>query len=263
MPTRGRPNFVSRAITSVLEQTYSNFELLILDNSPEPDRERILELSRSDSRIHFVDRGNIGVTHARRLGALRSQGKLLSLLDSDDYWDPERLEKHVKVWNHNRIGLSWDRWAEVCEKRVRYFPQPFLEGPIPGRKVAVQLFRGNFIHASSGIVPTKFAQLFGFPVLNVMSSDWMLFMRAAEFYPAYFIGETLAFKELESPDRVTDIETQEYFVNESRVIRRWTLMHHPSVYGRQYLKTRLLRILQGPLNPVSSYPKTQSGERKP
>ncbi|OLD02417.1 MAG: hypothetical protein AUJ07_08775 [Crenarchaeota archaeon 13_1_40CM_3_53_5] len=248
MPTRGRGTFVSRAISTVLKQTYEEFELLIVDNSPPPDRECILEMSKSDPRIRFVDRGNIGVTDARRLGALLSRGRLLALLDSDDYWDRERLEKHVQVWKDNRIGLSWDRWAEVSGREATEFPQPFSEGPISGRKVAVQLHKGNFIHASAGIVLASFAKDFGFPVRNVMSSDWMLFMRAAEFYPVYFVGDTLSFKELESPDRVSDTGTQEFFSTEGRIIRRWALIHNPRVYARQYLNTRLSRVLQGARN---------------
>src|SRR2546425_5782444 len=243
MPTRGRGTFVSRAISTVLKQTYEEFELLIVDNSPPPDRECILEMSKSDPRIRFVDRGNIGVTDARRLGALLSRGRLLSLLDSDDYWDRERLEKHVQVWRDNRIGLSWDRWAVVNENQVTEFPQPFSEGPISGRKVAAQLHKGNFIHASAGIVLASFAKKFGFPVRNVMSSDWMLFMRAAEFHSAYFVGDTLTFKELKSPERVSDTVTHEFISEESKIIRRWALIHNPRVYGRQYLNTRLGRIL--------------------
>src|SRR3989304_806334 len=97
MPTRGRPAYVKRAIMSVLEQSFPDFELLILDNSPQLEKEKIRELSNRDSRIVFVDRGDIGVTEARKLGAMLSQGKLFALLDSDDYWDQERLKKHVEI----------------------------------------------------------------------------------------------------------------------------------------------------------------------
>ena len=242
MPTRGRPDYVKRAITSVLEQSFPDFELLILDNSPQPEKDVILEMSKCDSRIIFVDRGNTGVTEARKLGAVLSRGKLFALLDSDDYWDPERLEKHVEVWGHNRIGLSWDRWAEVHEKSSSEFPQPFPEGLIPPPKLAVRLYRGNFIHASAGMVAAKFARVLGFPLPNIMSSDWTLFMRAAEYYPAYFMGETLSFKEMASPDRVSEVETEGFFRKETQIVTRWALLDSPGVYGMDYLKRRLSRI---------------------
>src|SRR5207253_5505003 len=103
MPTRGRPTYVRRAINSVLNQSFADFELLILDNSADAEKEMISEMSASDSRLRFVDRGEIGLTQARKLGAVLSRGKLYSLLDSDDFWAPDRLQKHVSVWSHNRI----------------------------------------------------------------------------------------------------------------------------------------------------------------
>ena len=151
MPTRGRPAYVRRAINSVLGQSFPDFELLILDNSLQPDKDKIREMSTLDSRILFVDRGNVGVTEARKLGAVLAHGKLFALLDSDDYWARERLEKHVEVWSHNRIGLSWDRWAEVHENELRVPPQPFSSGLIQAPKPAVKLYNWNFIHASAGI----------------------------------------------------------------------------------------------------------------
>lgn len=244
MPTRGRVDFVKRAIASVLEQSFQDFELLILDNSPLVEKERIFEMSKLDSRIIFVDRGDIGVTAARKLGAELSRGKHFALLDSDDRWDPARLEKHVEAWRHDRIGLSWDRWAELHDSGSSVFPQPFSEGLIPPPKIAVRLYRANFIHASAGIVPVRFAQTLGFPILEILSSDWTLFMRAAEDYPAYFIGETLSYKEIESPDRVSSSETQDFFWRETRAIRRWALRRRPSIYGGEYLRGRISPIVR-------------------
>lgn len=242
MPTRGRPTYVERAITSVLRQSFPDFELLILDNSARSERDKIREMSRADSRIIFVERGDIGVTEARRLGAVLSRGKLFALLDSDDYWDRDRLQKHVEVWRHNRIGLSWDRWAEVHEKVSRAYPQPFAEGLVLPPKVAVRLYSWNFIHASAGIVSSKFARNLGFPILDIMSSDWTLFMKAAECYPAYFIGKTLSFKETRAPERVSETETDESFRKEVAKVVRWFLLNKPGIYGMPYLRRRLSRI---------------------
>ncbi len=244
MPTRGRPAYVKRAINSVLKQSFSEFELLILDNSDKSEKDDIREMSSRDSRIVFVDRGNIGLTEARRLGATLSRGKLLALLDSDDYWDRKRLEKHVEVWSQNRIGLSWDRWANVDENGLSPSPQPFSEGLILPPKVAVRLYRGNFIHASAGIVSVRFAKALGFPDLGIMSSDWTLFMKGAEYYPAYFIGETLSFNETMSPGRVSDTQREDYFREETIAVRRWALLNRPRIYGMGVLKRRLNRILR-------------------
>jgi hypothetical protein len=71
-----------------------------------------------------------------------------------------------------------------------------------------------------------------------MSSDWTLFMRAAEYYPAYFIGDCLSYKEIMSPERVSNVETREYFRLEAGTVRRWAMRHKPALYGLEYLQRR-------------------------
>jgi FkbM family methyltransferase len=244
MPTRGRSNFVRRAVASVLDQSFTDFEVLILDNSPPNEKENIRELSRSDSRIKFIDRGDTGVTDARKLGASLSHGVLFSLLDSDDYWDRDRLAKHIEVWRRNRIGLSWDKWAEVNHGVANEFAQPFSEGTIKPPSVAARLYSFNFIHASAGIVLTRFANELGFPITNIMSSDWTLFMRAAEYYSAYFINECLSYKENDAPERVSNSESREVLESEVRIIRRWALLHRPGVYGYHYARKKAVAFLK-------------------
>jgi len=239
--------YVERAISSVLNQSFPDFELLILDNSPALEKARIREISESDPRIVFVDRGDIGVTKARKLGAELSRGKLFALLDSDDFWDENRLKKHVDVWKQQHIGLSWDRWAEMNQKSVRPVPQPFREGIVRPPSLAVRLYWYNFIHASAGIVTTAFARDLGFPLMGIMSSDWTLFMRAAEYYPAYFIGECLSYKEIMAPERVSNVETRDFFMKESATIHHWAMRHKPGLYGPLYVKRRtrgLVRKIQ-------------------
>ena len=244
MPTRGRPTYVRRAVNSVLNQSFADFELLILDNSDDAEKEELREMSASDSRLRFVDRGDIGLTQARKLGAVLSKGKLYALLDSDDFWTSDRLQRHVNVWSHNHIGLSWDRWAEVRGSVVTKYPQPVSEGIISPHTLATKLYKSNFIHASAGMVSAKFAKEFGFPMLDIMSSDWILFMRAAERYAAYFIGETLSFKETHSPQRVSDIESQRLLRKQNLAIQRWAVLHNPGIYGLEFIEARMNRLIR-------------------
>jgi len=244
MPTRGRPTYVRRAVNSVLSQTFADFELLILDNSDDAEKEEIREISASDSRLRFVDRGDIGLTQARKLGAVLSRGKLYALLDSDDFWTSDRLQKHVDVWGHNCIGLSWDRWAEVRGSLITKYPQPVSEGIISPRSLSTKLYRSNFIHASAGVVSTIFAKKSGFPILDILSSDWVLFMRAAEHFSAFFIGETLSYKETHSPQRVSDIESQSFLRKQNLAIQRWMMLNSPGIYGLEFIKGHMNRLIR-------------------
>lgn len=254
MPTRGRLDLVRRAISSVLWQTFRDFELLVLDNSPAPDKRSIREEAKIDPRIRFVDRGNIGLTEARKLGANLSRGRLLALLDSDDYWHKERLEKHVEAWRNNQIGLSWDRWAEDQGSRLRVFPEPVSEGIVNPPRLAIKLFSSNFIHASAGTVSAKFARDQGFPMANILSSDWVLYMRAAESYPAYFIGETLSYRDTTAPERVSNSNDIRAFNKEDLAVRKWILRQRPGIYGFAYAKFGFGRLKRSVLRRLGKFP---------
>jgi glycosyltransferase involved in cell wall biosynthesis len=227
MPTKGRVELVRRAVKSVLEQTYGTLELLILDDSAKDDATQITELANSDSRIEYVERGGIGVSEARALGVRKARGSFLTFLDSDDYWANRRLKLHMDVWANNKIGLSWDLCEEIGgpPKLVR---PPFSGGLIEAPRVARKLYLRNFIHASSGFTRTDFARKIDFS-WSILS-DWLLFMKLAEFRPAFFIDETLSFRSVEPRDRVSTTYSDRFFFKESSNVRRKALFANPAIY---------------------------------
>lgn len=95
IPTYNRSNVLSRAIESVLNQSYSNFELIIVDDGS-TDGTKELVSQYSDSRIRFVEFGsNKGANAARNEGIRKSNGKYISFLDSDDEFTSDHLENAV------------------------------------------------------------------------------------------------------------------------------------------------------------------------
>src|SRR5690606_7807174 len=94
MPVYNTFNFVERALTSVVGQTYSNWELLIInDGSTDKSPEIIEEWSRKDERVRVFHQQNAGVSRARNKGLSYARGKFICFLDSDD-WLP-RSEEHT------------------------------------------------------------------------------------------------------------------------------------------------------------------------
>ena len=99
IPTYNRPNIIGRAIQSVLNQTYQNFEIVIIDDSPNGGTEKVVRVFK-DARIRYVHnkvRGNM--PKARNQGVRESspEAKYIAFLDDDDEWLPQFLEKTVKV----------------------------------------------------------------------------------------------------------------------------------------------------------------------
>lgn len=115
MPVYGAEQYVALAVQSVLDQTYSNFELLIIDDG---SRDRSIEICQqfTDSRIRIIHQENRGLAGARNTGIRHAQGEYLAFLDADDLWLPEKLEKHVAHLQRSpQIGISYSRSAFIDE----------------------------------------------------------------------------------------------------------------------------------------------------
>jgi glycosyltransferase involved in cell wall biosynthesis len=89
IPTYNRQAYVREAIESVLSQTYSPFELLVVDDGSTDDTPALLKAYQG--RIKVLRQSNHGVSAARNLGIRSARGAFIALLDSDDYWQPDKL----------------------------------------------------------------------------------------------------------------------------------------------------------------------------
>ncbi|OCQ98938.1 family 2 glycosyl transferase [Nostoc sp. MBR 210] len=108
VPTFNRANFLPRAISSILQQTCTNFELIIVDDGSTDNTAEVVK-EFTDPRIQFLSLGkNYGGSYARNQGIKAASTELIAFLDSDDEWLPEKLELQVK-----RLQESDDPLATV------------------------------------------------------------------------------------------------------------------------------------------------------
>jgi len=100
--------YVERSIESVLQQTYKNFELiLVYDDETKKDLEFIQLLVKKDKRIKIViNDKNIGAGDSRNKGINLSKGKYIAFIDSDDLWEKNKLEKQMKFMLENNLKIS-------------------------------------------------------------------------------------------------------------------------------------------------------------
>ena len=98
LPTYNRENLISCSIKSVLQQSYADFELIVVDDASEDDTGRI-DKEFGDIRIRYVRHEyNKGCGAARNRSIELSRGNFIAFQDSDDEWLPEKLEKHMRIF---------------------------------------------------------------------------------------------------------------------------------------------------------------------
>jgi glycosyltransferase involved in cell wall biosynthesis len=111
IPTYNRARFIKDAIESVLDQTYKNFEIIVIDDGSTDNTLEIL--TQYARKIKVLKQDHRGVAAARNKGISVAKGEYLAFLDSDDIWYPLKLEKQLKVMEQTKAGLVHTARYEV------------------------------------------------------------------------------------------------------------------------------------------------------
>ncbi len=120
MPAYNSENYVSSAIESVLAQTYTNIELIIIDDcSVDDTRAIITQYANEDKRIKlFCNHRNIGCSASRNNGLEYCKGKYIAFIDSDDIWLPHKLEKQLEFMCCRKLNMSYTAYDIIDSNNV-------------------------------------------------------------------------------------------------------------------------------------------------
>lgn len=102
IPAYNAEKYITETIESVLKQTYQHFELIIVNDGSTDNTLTIIEnFAQKDPRINIINKKNTGVSDTRNLGMTNAQGEYIALLDADDVWLENNLEKKIAVLENN------------------------------------------------------------------------------------------------------------------------------------------------------------------
>ena len=115
MPAYNAEAYVEKAIRSVIHQTYSNWELVVVDDrSTDGTYEIIQRVAAEDRRIKaYRNEQNMGVARSRNFGILQGEGKYVAFLDSDDVWLDEKLEQQIALAEKSKAGITYCSYAII------------------------------------------------------------------------------------------------------------------------------------------------------
>lgn len=117
LPVFNREKFVAGAIQSILDQTYHNFELIVIDDGSTDSTSRIIR-GFDDSRIKIFRNGiNLGVSASRNKGIKEAKGEFVAFLDSDDISAPQRLEKQLRLLQEKPEIDICGSWVQFLNSR--------------------------------------------------------------------------------------------------------------------------------------------------
>ncbi len=118
IPTYNRAGIISRTIENVFEQTYSNFEIIVVDDGSADDTQATLR--QFGSRIRVINQLNAGPSAARNRGIEAARGEIIAFQDSDDLWMPTKLARQVSILE--RVGSAVP--CCLCNARMEFTTRP-------------------------------------------------------------------------------------------------------------------------------------------
>jgi glycosyltransferase involved in cell wall biosynthesis len=149
IPTHNRAAVLPRAIDSVLVQTDSDLEVLVVDDHSSDDTRRVVA-AYTDPRVCYIeqDAGTRGVAAARNLGLRKASGEFVAFLDDDDEWFPEKLARQIPLFDSGgRIGIVYSGAVNVYSEQRSAVRIAEHRGELY-REMLVR----NRIHGLSGVV---------------------------------------------------------------------------------------------------------------
>ena len=118
IPYFKKKKYIADTISSILNQTYNNFEIIIIYDDPEKkDLEYIKKLVSSDHRIKLIiNEKNFGAGISRNIGIEKSEGTYLAFIDADDIWTKNKLEEQLKFMQIESVNFSHTNYKIINEK---------------------------------------------------------------------------------------------------------------------------------------------------
>lgn len=195
IPTYNRSRFLGTALRSVLDQTYTNFEIVVVDDGSTDDTRSVVATFKADPRVRYIHQENRGggAANARNTGVRNSRGDLIAFLDDDDVWLPAKLERQLEAlaaepradvaWcavygeNLGPNGEAGARWV------ARYHPARYRE-----------LLLGPFVVAPGSTIlvrSTCFKEI-GLFDESLVFSDMDMVQRLGTAYAFVYVDEALA-----------------------------------------------------------------------
>ena len=114
MPSYNTASFIAESIKSVLDQSYKDWELIIVDDCSTDDTDEVVKPYLSDERIKYLkNEKNSGAAVSRNRALRAAKGNWIAFLDSDDLWMPDKLKKQVSFMEKNGYHFSYTNYAEI------------------------------------------------------------------------------------------------------------------------------------------------------
>ena len=187
MPTYNCAKYIEASIKSVLEQTYANWELLIVDDCSSDNTAQVVSLFHDERIRFFRNEKNSGAAITRNLALREAKGRWIAFLDSDDLWLPNKLERQIEFMEQNGYSFSYTKYSEMDEQSND------LKRLVSGPKRITKI--GMYQYCWPGCLTVMYdAHVVGLIQIKDIkkNNDYAMWLKVCKKASCYFLDETLS-----------------------------------------------------------------------
>jgi glycosyltransferase involved in cell wall biosynthesis len=195
IPTYNRAHLICRSIQSVLDQTYQNLEIIVVDDGSTDNTEEIV-INFKDERIRYIKHSeNKGASAARNTGIKVSRGEYIAFQDSDDEWFSEKLEKQISAFYNSspEVGVVYSGFYRVEANKKIYIPSDDHVAQKKGN-IYNELLKGNFVGTPAVLIKKECFENVKYFDENIPAlEDWELWIEISKYYKFEYINIPLVY----------------------------------------------------------------------
>ncbi|OPY27798.1 MAG: Glycosyltransferase AglE [Methanocella sp. PtaU1.Bin125] len=230
MPSYNHERYIARSIESVLDQTFPDLELIVVDDASRDGSVEIIgRYLRKDSRVRAVcHESNQGIARTLNEGIELATGQFIAFLASDDVWAEHKLEKQMGVLGRDENMVVWSE-GEIIDGGGRPLGQTFTallraRGKRKAGRIFSELLPGNYIFGSSLIMKRDNLRDIRFDTGLKYLNDFSFYLDLSAKYDFYFFDEPLVRYRLHgtnSTGREPDVWDRETLMMYDRILAKY------------------------------------------
>lgn len=207
IPAYNQEKFITETIESILNQTYKDFEIIVVDDGSTDCTKQKLE--KFGSKIKIIEQPNLERAIARNNGVKNSQGEYIAFVDSDDIWTEDKLENQIKVLEEKKDCMFiYSACGRVNQYSKKIKPaKRQLEGY--SGNIFEELLIRNFIASATPLIKREFFnKTQGFNSKYIPYEDWELWIRLSLLGKIYFLPKVLAYYRIHKNQSVRKVKAE-------------------------------------------------------
>lgn len=285
IPTYNREDTIVESVKSVLNQTYKNLELIIVDDASTDNTLKVLSDIKDDRLSIYPQTVNQGANYCRNYGISKAKGRYVSFNDSDDIWHRKKLEVCLNMLVNKNADVVFSSFFRIYKGKKEIYPKYNLNSY--ENKYRTLLLNGNCVSTQTLLMKRECMLDTPFDDDMPKLQDWDLAIRLAKKYKLYFIEEplvdtflqknSLSFKQKDFEATSMLLKKHEFYINNDKELKinflkglaytqemlgKSAYRYYYKIYSESRTKKNLIRFILSVLHISPIIVKTKSYIRR-